>query len=141
MRGYSELPSPVIALSGLPHIAGPRGRGFYPREPVQERRDGGFDPLADIVVRRSITHHGVMEQIKADHIVEQRGRLMWIAELQTPRSLLLFDEPGNDAPRRLRTALEPGASECRKARRFCDYKTVKRQVLLPKQDVEERQGQ
>src|ERR1700712_853654 len=66
---------------------------------------------------------------------------MRITSSQTPRSLLFLDEPGNDAPRCLRAALEPGAPERRKARRFGDDKPLKRQVPVLKQDVEERQSE
>ncbi len=104
---------------------------------MQEHLDGGLNPLTDLVVVWSITHHGALEQIEADHVMEQRCRLMRIAASQTPRSLLLFDKPGNDAPGCLLAALEPGAPECRKAPRFGDDKPLKCQMLLLKQDAEE----
>src|SRR6195952_4448594 len=66
---------------------------------------------------------------------------MRITSSQTPRSLLFLDEPGNDAPRRLRAALEPGAPERRKARRFGDDQPLKGQMPILKQDAEEGQSE
>jgi hypothetical protein len=105
------------------------GRGSCPREAVQEGIDCRVDPVTDLAVARLIAQHGAVQQIEGDHVVEEGGRLMRIAPPQTPRLLLLFDEPGNNAPRCLRAALEPSAPERRKARRFGNDKPLKRQVL------------
>src|ERR1700750_288353 len=105
----------VVPPSRPRQAGGPRDSGFCPAETVQENLDGRLDPLTDLVVARSITHHGAMEQIEADHVVEQRCRLMRVAASQTPSLLLLLDKLSNDAPRCLRAALEPSAPECRKA--------------------------
>lgn len=112
-----------------------------PREAVQEGVYRRVDPVTDLGVARFITQHGAVDQIEGDHIVEEGGRLMRIGPPQSPCSLLFLDEPGNDAPRYPRTALEPGAPERRKARRFGDDKPLKRQMPILKQDGEERQSE
>src|SRR5260221_334174 len=132
----SSVVKPISRRDSVVH-----GRGLFPREAVQEGVDYRVDPVTDLVVARFIAQHGAVEQIEGDHVVEEGGRLMRIASSQTPRLLLFVDELGNDAPRSLRPALEPGAPERRKARRFGDDKPLKRQVPVLKQDAEERQSE
>jgi hypothetical protein len=103
--------------------------------------DSRVNPLTDLVIAWFIAKHGVVEQIEGDHVVEESGGLMRIAPSQTPRSLLFLDEPSNDAPGSLWPALEPGAPERRKSRRFGDDKPLKRQVPVLKQDADEGQSE
>src|ERR1700748_1415174 len=59
----------------------------------------------------SACHRSWRDKADRDHVVKQGGQQMRIAAPQTPRLLLPLDELGNDSPRCLRPAPEPGVPE------------------------------